>query len=209
MASSLPAHVVYNSGRVFSYALIGGLAGFLGGVLGSVQVLGTWFSIVGGGVMVIAGALMLDLIPRFNVWTGGEHTWLRRLHLHSITNLLSLRSLESKFYIGLLTPFLPCGLLYSMFITAVASGNIIEGALTMLIFGAGIVPALLLTGMVTAYIGIKLRFYANKLAGATIILMGVVMVMRGAGVPLPFMGAMHEGHHHVAPVQEQTHEHHH
>lgn len=198
----IPGHSLYNSGRILSYTLIGALAGFLGGAIGSIREVGAWVSIIGG--VAVAGLLMLDLLPRINVWSPGEHTMLRKFHLKSITDLLSLRSLESKFYIGLLTPFLPCGLLYSMFIKAGSSGCAVDGAVTMLVFGLGIVPSLLITGVVSAYIGIKLRFYANRLAAMTIILMGVIMIMRGAGVPMPLIpGSHHDEMHHERHMHEQ------
>jgi uncharacterized protein len=192
---TLPSHLMYNGGRVLSYMCIGGLVGYLGGLITAIQTIGTLFSVVGGMVMVTAGLLMLDVIPRTNRSSKGRESLLRRFHLDSLASLLSFRSLMSKFYIGVLTPFLPCGLLYSMFVQAAGSGGIVNGALTMLVFGAGIVPALLVTGLASAYMGLKLRYYANKLAAMTIILMGVVMLLRGLGVPVPFMERVHEGHH--------------
>jgi len=200
LRSGAVSHLVYNGGRVLSYTLIGALAGFLGGVLGTVQSFGTWFSLAAGVVMVGTGLVMLGLLPRLTARNGGREPWMRRLHVDSISGLLSLRTIESKFYIGLLTPFLPCGLLYSMFVKAAATGTALEGAWTMLLFGSGIVPALFITGWVSAYIGLTLRHYANRLAAVTIIIMGVTMIMRGAGMPLPFMGG-HEGH---APRVEST-----
>jgi sulfite exporter TauE/SafE len=72
----------------------------------------------------------------------------------------------------------------------------------MAVFGAGIVPALILTGLVSAYAGIRLRHYATRLAAFTILVMGLTMIMRGAGVPFPFMG----GHQvHVHPGAEMHH----
>jgi len=193
--SRLPPHLVYNAGRVLAYALIGALAGVLGGVMGAVATLGTWFSLIAGVVMAITGLLMIGAIPRWRGKEDGDQTWLRRLHLKSVANLISSRTLESKFYIGLLTPLLPCGLLYGMFLRASATGSAVDGAVTMLLFGAGIVPALLVTGMVSAYVGLWLRSYANKLAAVTIIIMGITLIMRGAGIPFPFMGG-HTGHMH-------------
>lgn len=189
--ASVPAHAVYNAGRVLSYTLVGALAGFLGSMITSIREAGVWVAIVCGVAMVIAGLLMLDLVPRLNVWSPGEHTWLRRLHLTSVADLLALRSLESKFYVGFLTPFLPCGLLYSMFLKAASSASAFDGAVTMLLFALGSVPALLITGVISTYAGIKLRFYANRLAAMTIIVMGALMIMRGADVPLPFMSGSH------------------
>ncbi len=190
--ASVPTHLIYNFGRVLSYTIIGALVGLLGSLISAVQMIGVWFSLVAGSVMVVGGLLMLDFIPRLDVWSGREESWLRKLHLNSISNLISFQSLESKFYVGLLTPLLPCGLLYSMFIRAAASGSTVNGALTMLVFGAGIVPSLLLTGLVSSYVGIRLRYYANKLAAVTIILMGVVMILRGAGIAIPFVHTSHK-----------------
>ena len=189
--SSLPSHVVYNAGRVLSYGVIGALAGTVGGMVGSVEALGSWVAPAAGIAMVLAGLAMLGLIPGLNILEGGENTWLRKLHLQSVARLLSLASLESKFYVGLLTPFLPCGLLYAMLLRAAAGGSPVQGAVTMLLFGAGIVPALLLTGLVSAYAGLRLRHIANRLAAVTIIVMGLTMIMRGAGLPFPFMGDHH------------------
>lgn len=194
VVSTLPMHLTYNAGRVFSYAIVGALAGLVGGIIGSVQAAGTWFSLIAGGLMIVTGILMLDLIPAIRIWEGGETIWIRRLHIRSLVNLLSLKTLESKFTIGLLTPLLPCGLLYAMFLKAAATGNALNGALTMLLFGAGIIPSLVLTGLVSSYAGINVRVYATKIAAVMIIIMGVTIVMRGAGVPLPFMGGMHDHH---------------
>lgn len=195
LLGTLPSHLVYNGGRVLSYTCIGATAGYLGGLLSAIQTIGTLFSVVAGCAMVVAGLLMLDVIPQAGGSSTGGESWLRRFHIHSLAALLSFRTLRSKFYIGLLTPFLPCGLLYSMILQAAGSGGIVNGALTMLVFGAGIVPALLVTGVASAYMGLKLRYYANKLAAMTIIAMGVVMLLRGLGVPVPFGGSAHDGHH--------------
>jgi hypothetical protein len=192
--STIPSHLVYNGGRVLSYGLIGAAAGAIGGLVGSVRWLGVWVAPAAGIAMTAAGLVMLGAIPRLNPSAWAENTWIRRLHLHSVANLLRLESLESKFYVGLLTPFLPCGLLYAMLLRAAAGGSAVEGALTMLLFGAGIVPALFVTGMVSSYAGLKLRFLANRLAAVTIIIMGVTLILRGAGIPLPFIGGGHEGH---------------
>ncbi|MEW6510494.1 MAG: sulfite exporter TauE/SafE family protein [Bacteroidota bacterium] len=186
VVASLPSHLAYNGGRVLAYVLIGGLAGAVGGIIGSLEWVGNWFALVAGIVMTVAGLLMLGLVPRLGIMSDGEQGWFRRLHLQSVANLLALRSLESRFYIGLLTPFLPCGLLYSMFLRAAAAGSATGGALTMLLFGAGIVPALVVTGLVSAYVGVRLRYYATKLAAVTVLLMGITMIMRGTGVPFPF-----------------------
>ena len=103
-------------------------------------------------------------------------------------SLIAQKGLESKFYIGLLTPLLPCGLLYSMFLKAASSASILDGALIMACFGAGIVPALVVTGFASSYFGNRLRVWGDKLAAITVLLMGIVLLVRALGVHVPGMG---------------------
>ncbi len=107
--------------------------------------------------------------------------------------LLASPTIESKFYIGMLTPLLPCGLLYSAFIIAAASGSALHGAETMALFGIGIVPSLVIVGFVSTYFRFRLRSWGDRLAAFTIVLMGIMMLMRGLGLPLPWM-VMGGGH---------------
>jgi len=86
-----------------------------------------------------------------------------------------------------LTPLLPCGLLYSAFIIAAASGSAFNGAATMALFGIGIVPSLVIVGFVSTFFRFRLRTWGDKLAAATIVMMGIMMLMRGLGLPLPWM----------------------
>jgi sulfite exporter TauE/SafE len=205
--ASLPSHLVYNFGRVLSYTMLGGLIGVVGGTLGSIQQVGNYVSTIGGVAMVIAGVWLLRIIP-LGVSASNKPGLLRRLHLKTIGKLLTLQSLESKFYIGLFTPFLPCGLLYVMFIKAAAAGSFAAGAMTMLLFGLGIVPALVLTGLVSSFMGVKLRAIGDKLAAVTIGLMGVIMILRGLNVDLPWLHWLHEGPQHIPEGSPQPMHHH-
>jgi sulfite exporter TauE/SafE len=103
-------------------------------------------------------------------------------------SLIAQKGLESKFYIGLLTPLLPCGLLYSMFLKAASTASVLQGALVMASFGAGIVPALVVAGFASSYFGNKLRYWGDKIAAVTIILMGLALLWRAFNVPMMGMG---------------------
>jgi hypothetical protein len=45
--------------------------------------------------------------------------------------------------LGLCWGLLPCGLVYTLLLTAAATGNPVGGAVTMLVFGAGTLPSML------------------------------------------------------------------
>jgi len=179
--AGLPSHLSYNFGRLVSYAFLGGIAGLAGKILGSLHAIGPWFSVVAGLLMAVIGLVLLGLVPGWNFGEAETRSWLRRLHLRSLADLLQDRSREGAFYVGLLTPFLPCGMLYAMVLKAAESGSAPLGALTMLAFAVGTVPALLLTGMATTFLSVRLRLHATRIAALVVVVMGVLLIVRGVG----------------------------
>ena len=198
--SPLFKHLVYNFGRVLSYVFVGAVLGAVGGGFSGLQSAGEWFSTVVGALLIVSGIWMMRIFPwmgftREISFTAEKKSFLLNLYTKTYGVLLASPTIESKFYIGLLTPLLPCGLLYSAFIIAAASGSAVNGAVTMALFGSGIVPSLIIIGFVSTFFKFKLRLLGDKLAAITIVLMGVMMLMRGLGLPLPWM-MMGNTHHH-------------
>jgi len=197
-AAAFASHLTYNAGRVLSYALVGGILGGLGAGLATLQGIAFWFSLISGAALTLLGISLLRIIPGFAVsaqlaMESQTRNFIFRAYRAVYGSLIAQKGLESKFYIGLLTPLLPCGLLYSMFLKAASSASILNGALIMACFGVGIVPALVVTGFASSYFGNKLRFWGDKIAAITILLMGFVLLARAFGVPVPWMM---EGHAH-------------
>jgi uncharacterized protein len=177
--AGMTSHLFYNGGRLFSYTVLGGIAGLAGQFVGTFRPMaGPWFSIVAGVAMAVIGFFSLDIVPGWFRTEPAGTSWLRRFHLRSVADLLRTRSREGAFYIGLLTSFLPCGLLYAMVVKAAETGSASSGAFTMLAFGAGTVPALLLTGMATTFLSVRLRLYATRVAALVVVVMGALLVIR-------------------------------
>jgi hypothetical protein len=183
------------------------MLGAVGGSFAGLKIVGEWFSTLAGIILIVSGFWMLRFFP----WMGllprrgftqeisfGEEkkSFLLSLYTRSYGALLASRTVESKFYIGFLTPLLPCGLLYSAFMMAASSGSAVNGALTMALFGIGIVPSLVIAGYVSTFFRFRLRSWGDKLSALTIILMGVMMLLRGLGMPLPWMMIGGGGGHH-------------
>ncbi len=199
-------HLSYNFGRVLSYTIVGAMLGAIGGSFAGLKVAGEWFSALAGFVLIVSGFWMLRIFPWMGLRPRGEFTreislgaekksFVLSLYTRSYGALFSSPTVESKFYLGFLTPLLPCGLLYSAFVMAAASGSAVNGAVTMALFGTGIVPSLIVVGYVSTFFRFQLRSWGDKLAALTIILMGVMMLLRGLGMPLPWM-MIGGGHHH-------------
>jgi len=148
-SSRWPFHLAYSSGRVASYAVAGALVGAIGqaGLLmrDAVPVQHLLFAL--SSLMLITLGLYLA-----GMWGAvrrleqlGSGLW-KRLQPYT-TKLLPVNTLPRALGLGALWGWLPCGLVYSVLLTALASGGAAQGALIMLAFGLGTLPNLLAIGL--------------------------------------------------------------
>ena len=151
-------HLAYNSGRITSYAVAGGIAGALGGLSltlsDQLPVRIALYTLA--NLMLVALGLYLIGITQTLAFTErfGKRLWV---HLQPLSKrYLPARSVAQAFPLGLLWGWLPCGLVYSALATALTSGSALHGAGLMLAFGAGTLPNLLLAGL----FAVRLRAYA-------------------------------------------------
>lgn len=166
--------LLFNSGRLAAYFLLGGLIGIAGQVLTpSVNALGVLMLIV-ALVMLWLGLQMLELLPK-SLCTIPRHTFIGR-HL---LRLSSGSGAAGPLLLGALTFFLPCGFTQSMQLTALATGNFWQGGLLMLAFAIGTLPALLgISVLSSALSGNTARFFF-RFAGALSIILGVFALKSG------------------------------
>ena len=167
----------YNSGRILSYTLAGVLAGavgassfFLDHVLPVEKILYGLASFM----LVLLGLYLAG------IWHGV--TYLERLggsawkKLQPYTKrFLPIQTLRQAFAVGTLWGWLPCGLVYSVLIAALATGSPIKGGALMLAFGLGTLPALLAMGMAAVRLKLYLQnIWVRRLSGLAVIGFGVV-----------------------------------
>lgn len=137
-------HLAYNLGRVASYVAFGALAGALGASLKL-----TGLMPVQIGLYVLAQVVMILLglyLAGFNQWVliferAGGALWRKVKPLFQ--KLLPVRSLPQAVLAGMAWGWLPCGLVYSILVSALAAGSATSGAALMLAFGLGTLPNLL------------------------------------------------------------------
>ena len=144
-----PFHLAYSSGRILSYAVAGVLVGLIGqaGLLmrDAVPVQHLLFAL--SSLILIALGMFLA-----GVWglvlrreRLGAGLW-NRLQPYT-TRLLPVNTVPRALGLGVLWGWLPCGLVYSVLLTALASGSAAKGAFIMLAFGLGTLPNLLAIGL--------------------------------------------------------------
>ncbi len=159
------AQVWYTAGRLSTYGLLGALGGTLGSALqvaGALVGLQRAAAIVAGGLLFITGlANLLSLSPG-----GGASQWIGKM-----TAQLSRRMPGHPYGLGLLLGFLPCGLLYSAVVAAMATGNALTGAAGLVIFGLGTAPALFGISLADALF-VRRRATLNRLSQVFVLVMG-------------------------------------
>jgi sulfite exporter TauE/SafE len=147
--SGLAFQLACNVGRVATYVALGALAGVVGaGTLlfeHAVPVQRILFA--ASSLMLLGlGLYLAGLFARFSaVERIGQGLWRRVQPL--LGRVLPIRSVGGALAAGVLWGFLPCGLVYSAVVLAIASASASQGALTMAAFGAGTLPNLLAMGM--------------------------------------------------------------
>lgn len=151
----LRLQLTLSAGRIFSYALLGALVGWLGyqammasssGVAGLArQVL----QLIAGVMLILMALYIAKLSSILTIFEKfGAKLWRYIQPLSK--NLLPLNTLPKAFAYGWCWGYLPCGLVYSSLSWSLASGSWLDGALWMAAFGLGTLPALLVAGQAAA-----------------------------------------------------------
>ena len=175
LASMMPYQLAYNFGRISSYVIAGAIMGGLGLLLA--RLMPIYYAqrillLFAGLFMVLLGFYLAGWWMFLNrVERAGGALWRRIEPLGR--KLLPVKTTMQALGVGLVWGWLPCGLVYSMLVNAVASGGALEGAGLMLAFAIGTLPNLLIMG---------------ALAGAAARLAHSVALRRVAGVMVMLFG---------------------
>lgn len=138
-ASTRPGgQVLWHAGRLTTYAALGVVAGLAGRGIGAVGMaipgLAWLPQVVAAGLLVWFALALAGVIREPHLRVPG----LARLG----AGLAGGTTPGSRYAFGLATGLLPCGLVYAALALPVALGSPGQGALAMLAFGLGTVPAL-------------------------------------------------------------------
>lgn len=182
--SAVPTRVLsYNAGRITSYMLAGALAGGLANGartfagLSALQTGGYWLA----NIMLVALGLYL-----MDAWRGlahlealGSGLWRRLKPLGA--RLQPIDGPFKLFGLGALWGWLPCGMVYSVLVTAMLSGSATSGAAVMLAFGLGTLPMLVAMGVAGARLRAAMQRRAVRTAAGLLVLgFGLLGMVRAA-----------------------------
>ena len=167
---------LYQVGRLLGYLFLG----FIMGSVGSIFKLNTLHpslnylpSLLIGGMFILWGLSSLRgksfhlPLPRF----------LQRLYQRSWMNVVNLKATSLRsFFTGLITLFLPCGLLYGVILSSLALQSPLLSMLSMLFFWIGTLPSMMLAPKIVQKILAPLRAHRPKVYALSLMLLGVLTI---------------------------------
>jgi uncharacterized protein len=180
----LVGRLLYNFGRVLSYALIGLFFGLLGKsvfVAGYQQALS-----ITVGVLIIFAVLLPARYSQGVVAALG----LQRVYgflSRSWGMLFRDGSQRSLLTIGFLNGFLPCGFVYLAIAGALATGSALNGAAYMASFGVGTIPILLAFSYIGNVVGTKFRAVFARAIPALAVTLALLFILRGMSLGIPIL----------------------
>ena len=173
-------HLLYNSGRMVTYGLIGLLVGWLGSLMAytsAFEGITQWLLVASDLFIIMIGLGTAGALRRFNImqleFAGPVHSLTT-----AVKGLRKLAPALASLPLGIVFGFLPCGFLYAMAITAAQTASPTRAALVLIFFGLGTVPALLTFGSAAQWLGSRARGWMLRGAGIMVILMGLVNLLR-------------------------------
>jgi hypothetical protein len=173
--------VIYNTGRLISYTVLGYLLGLLGKQL--------WLAGLQQGVSVVSGLLIIIAgFCRLFKASFGQSRLMAAL-LSPIQKMIryALNHQWGHLIVGILNGFLPCGFVYLALVGAVNTLSPVASAEYMFWFGAGTFPLMLLATIGSGYIGPVFRRRINRGMPFLMICLGCWFLLRGMGLGIPYL----------------------
>ena len=163
--------VLFHSGRLLSFAILGGILGAIGDAIGINFTFTAILGLLASLVMLLLGLNLIGVFVKNKVaLPSGIFNFFRKIEHKTLTPLI----------IGFGTFFLPCGFTQSMQVSALGSGSFMSGLLLMLAFALGTLPMLLFLSFGSAsFAHSKYAPLFFKSVGVVVVGLGIFALLAG------------------------------
>lgn len=168
-------HIYFNVGRIAGYTAFGSAVGGLGSVITLSPQVNGYLTILVSVVMLFLGFQLLRLFPQLRRFTPKMPKFIS----HNIHDFSAKSHKGAPFALGSLTFFLPCGFTQALQLYVLSTGSWKVGALTMLTFSLGTMPALLSISAVSSFIKGGFQRHFLKFAGALVVMLSIFSINNG------------------------------
>lgn len=191
----LSGRILYNTGRILTYSLMGLVWGLLGqGIrLAGYQ---QGLSIALGLFLLLALLFSANLESRFIAIPLIDRLMLRLRK--ALGTLLGQPRQGAMLAIGVLNGFLPCGFVYIGLAGAISTGSAGGGAAYMALFGLGTYPLMLATSLLGGLIGPTFRQRLRPLMMSVALAFALLFILRGLNLGIPYVSPK------IATTQTET-----
>jgi uncharacterized protein len=184
------SRVLYNVGRVFTYAVLGTIVAGLGMALPDRNYQNLLSIILGIALLLIAfGGIRNINVPVITTMMQSLSGRLKNL----FGRYLNQKNHASVFILGSINGLLPCGLTFLALTYCLTLQRPIDGFNFMLLFGVGTLPIMLGFTSILQFIAKRFHFDMQNLTTGMLILSGVALIARVFIVHLPQAPSFKEG----------------
>lgn len=181
-------HLLYNSGRVITYTLLGGIMG----ATGSFSMVAANIAGIQRGALIFSGVLVIVMALALSGWLPfgkkiedkvNPHGWISQ----GYQKLSKINATAAYFPVGLLLGLLPCGPVYTALLAAAGVGlntptmteGILKGMGVMFCFGVGTVPTLFVIAKLVDMGWLKNRLIIYRIGTVLMLIVGVYFIYQG------------------------------
>ena len=181
-------HLLYNTGRVITYTMLGGIMG----ASGSFTLVAAHLAGIQKGVLIFAGIIIIIMSLAMSGWIPlgrifGDYYNPDGIISKGFRKLSQVKSTATYFPIGLLLGLLPCGPVYTALLAAAGAGmnatgtlqGILQGMGVMMSFGIGTIPALFIVAKLVDMGWLKKRQIIYQIGTILMILVGLYFIVQG------------------------------
>lgn len=181
-------HLLYNAGRISTYAILGGIMG----ATGAFTMVAAHIAIIQKGAMILTGLMIIAMGAAMSGWFSFGQIFSDFYNpsgpiAKRFSALSKAKSSFAYFPMGLMLGLLPCGPVYTALLAAARGGmertdvvgGIVFGMSLMLCFGVGTIPALLLVARLAALDWLPSRTLIYRVTSFLMIIVGAYYLVKG------------------------------
>ncbi|MCB2406988.1 sulfite exporter TauE/SafE family protein [Hymenobacter lucidus] len=176
--------LLYNLGRVTTYATLGAAAGLLGQ---SLRLAGLQQSLsIASGLLIL---LLVGLPPRYADQVAGllglrrPLAWVK----NTLAGLFQQYSWRALYLTGVLNGLLPCGLVYLALAGALSAPGVLGAAAYMTSFGLGTLPLMWGLSLTGRLVPLVWRTRMRQAVPYAASVLAVLFIVRGLGLGIPYL----------------------
>ncbi len=175
---------LYNSGRLITYGLMGAVVASIGqglALAGMQQAL----TIATGCII-----LFFVIVPYITGKSSFGNKWNDRIgkEVRKVMQKVLPESSPGGFLLaGMVNGLLPCGLVYVALAGALNTGQYLNGALFMVLFGAGTFPAMFIAGIAGKYLTLQRRLGIRRVLPWFTAAVAILLIVRGLDLGIPYL----------------------